>query len=158
MCFLMMAARFIAALRPPEPGAAHIVRPCRTCCSDPVRSVAKRRRQRGAVWVILDSGREISTGAGESDISAAEEALANHIGQKHRPDFGQGHPSRVLIADALSEYGEKHAPTTRRPDLIGGAIGKLIDFYGAPSSRVSNQFVVRGIRALAGESNRCTEC
>jgi integrase len=48
-----------------------------------------------------------------------------------RPDFGEGHPSQILIADALSEYGEKHAPTTRRPDLIGGAISKLIDFFGA---------------------------
>src|SRR5206468_2178858 len=47
-----------------------------------------------------------------------------------RPDFGEGHPTQVLIADALSEYGEKHAPTTRRPDLIGGAINKLLDFFG----------------------------
>jgi integrase len=99
----------------------------------------RHRRQRTAVWVILDHGREISTGAGESDISAAEEALAKHIGQKHRPDFGQGHPSQVLIADALSEYGEKHAPTTCRPDLIGGAISKLIDFFGArPIASVTN--------------------
>ena len=75
--------------------------------------------------VILDHGREISTGASESDISAAEEVLADHIGKKHRPDFGQGHPSQILIADALSEYGEKHAPATCRPDLIGGAISKL---------------------------------
>src|SRR6266446_10800345 len=95
------------------------------------RLYLRHRRQRAAVWVILDHGREISTGAGESDIGAAEEALASHIGQKHRPDFGEGHPSQVLIADALSEYGEKHAPTTRRPDLIGAAIGKLIDFFGA---------------------------
>jgi integrase len=94
------------------------------------RLYLRHRRQRAAVWVILDRGREISTGAGESDIDAAEEALANHIGQKHRQDFGEGHPSRVLIADALSEYGEKHAPTTHRPDLIGGAISKLIDFFG----------------------------
>jgi integrase len=35
----------------------------------------------------------------------------------------------VLVADALSEYGELHAPKTRRPDLIGGAIGKLVDFF-----------------------------
>jgi hypothetical protein len=97
------------------------------------RLYLRQRRQRTAVWFILDSGREISTGAGESDIGKAEEALASHIGRKHRPDFGQGHPSHVLIADALSEYGEKHAPTTRRPDLIGGAISKLIDFFGARS-------------------------
>jgi integrase len=95
------------------------------------RLYLRERRQRTTVWVILDHGREISTGAGESDISAAEEALANYIGEKHRPDFGAGHPSRVLLADALSEYGEKHAPTTCRPDLIGSAIGKLVDFFGA---------------------------
>jgi integrase len=94
------------------------------------RLYLRRHRQRAAVWVILDHGREISTGAGQGDIGAAEEALANYIGQKHRPDFGEGHPAQVLIADALSEYGEKHAPTTRRPDLIGGAISKLIDFFG----------------------------
>jgi hypothetical protein len=38
--------------------------------------------------------------------------------------------TRVLIADTLSEYGDNHARKTRRPDLIGGAIGKLIDFFG----------------------------
>jgi integrase len=108
------------------------------------RLYLRQRRERAAVWVILDRGREISTGAGESDIGAAEEALANHIGQKHRPDFGEGHPSRVLIADALSEYGEKHAPTTRRPDLIGGAIGKLLDFFAG-----------RAVAAVTGAS--CNE-
>jgi hypothetical protein len=95
------------------------------------RLYLRRRHHRTASWVILDHGGEIGTGAGESDIGAAEEALARYIGKKHRPDFGAGHPSQVLIADALSEYGEKHAPTTRRPDLIGGAISKLIDFFGA---------------------------
>src|SRR5947199_2054306 len=95
------------------------------------RLYLRRRRQRETVWVILDSGREISTGAGEGDIGAAEEALGSYIGQKRRPDFGEGHPSQVLIADALSEYGENHAPSTRRPDLIGGAISKLIDFFDA---------------------------
>jgi integrase len=94
------------------------------------RLYLRRRRGRAAVWVILDHGREIGTGAGQNDIGAAEEALAHHIGHKRRPDFGDGHPSQVLIADALSEYGEKHAPATRRPDLIGGAISKLLDFFG----------------------------
>ncbi len=115
------------------------------------RLYLRRHRQRAAVWVILDHGREISTGAGQGDIGAAEEALANHIGQKHRPDFGEGDPSLVLIADALAEYGEKHAPTTRRPDLIGGAIGKLIDFFGpraaaAVTSASCNEYVQWRVR------------
>ena len=90
----------------------------------------RRRRGRAAIWVILDHGREISTDAGEDDIGAAERALAQYISVKRRPDFGDGHPAKILIADALAEYGEKHAPTTRRPDLIGAAISKLLDFFG----------------------------
>lgn len=83
------------------------------------RLYLRRRCGRATVWVILDQGREISTGAGQNDIGAAEEALAAFIGDKRRPDFGEGHPAQVLIADALSEYGDTHAPTTRRPQLIG---------------------------------------
>ena len=95
------------------------------------RLYLRHRSQRAAVWVILDHGREISTGASESDSDAAEEALAKYISHKHRPQFGKGNPTEVLIADALSEYGENHAPITRRPDLVGGAISKLVDFFGA---------------------------
>ena len=100
----------------------------------PPRLYLRVRRGRAAHWVILDRGREIGTSAGKADIRAAEKALADHIALKRRPDFGDGHPAQVLIADALSEYGEKHAPRTRRPDLIGGAIGKLVDFFGGQST------------------------
>jgi len=89
----------------------------------------RRRRGRSAVWVILDHGSEISTGASEDDLRAAEEALADYIARHRRPDFGRGHPNQILVADVLSEYGERHGPTTRRPDLIGGAISKLLDFF-----------------------------
>jgi hypothetical protein len=34
------------------------------------RLYLRQRRKREAVWVILDHGHEISTGAGEGDISA----------------------------------------------------------------------------------------
>jgi integrase len=90
----------------------------------------RQRRGRDAVWVILDSGREISTGASAGDISAAEKVLADHIGRKRRPRFGDGQADQVLIADVLAEYGEVHGPKTRRPDLIGFAIAKLLDFFG----------------------------
>jgi integrase len=90
----------------------------------------RRRRGRAAQWVILDHGRELRTGAGENDLQAAENALARYIANKRRPQFGDGHPSRVLIADILADYGEHHGPTTKRADLIGGAINKLVEFFG----------------------------
>jgi hypothetical protein len=90
----------------------------------------RQRRGRDAIWVILDSGREISTGASAGDISAAEKVLADYIGRKRRPRFGNGQADEVLIADVLAEYGEVHGPKTHRPDLIGFAIAKLLDFFG----------------------------
>jgi integrase len=90
----------------------------------------RKRRGRTSHWVILDHGREIRTGAGEHDLGAAENALGQHLANKRRPQFGDGHPSGVLIADVLAEYGENHGPTTRRADLIGGAIAKLVEFFG----------------------------
>jgi len=89
----------------------------------------RKRPGRATQWVILDRGREIRTGAGESDISAAENTLASYLAEKRRPQFGDGHPGHILIADVLAEYGEVHGPTTRRPDLIGGAITKLLDYF-----------------------------
>src|SRR5262249_5799135 len=60
---------------------------------------------------------------------AAEEALENYLGRKHRPSFGDGHPARVAVADVLSAYAEKHGPTTGRPDLIASAVMKLGDYF-----------------------------
>ncbi len=89
----------------------------------------RKRWGRPAQWVILDHGREIRTGTGEHDLGAAENALAQYLANKRRPQFGDGHPSHVLVADVLAEYGEHHGPTTRRADLIGGAIIKLVEFF-----------------------------
>ena len=90
----------------------------------------RKRRGRIAQWVILDHGREFRAGAGEDDLRAAESALAEYLAAKRRPQFADGHPSKVLIADVLAEYGENHGPSTRRADLIGVAIGKLVEFFG----------------------------
>jgi integrase len=90
----------------------------------------RARHDRAAAWVIKHRGVEISTGAGKDDLAQAQKALAEYLNGRTRPAFGRGHPDQVLIADVLTEYGDKHAPTTRRPDLIGLAIDKLVDFWG----------------------------
>ncbi len=89
----------------------------------------RKRAGRAAQWVILDHGQEVRTDAGEHDLRAAENALGQYLANKRRPQFGDGHPSHVLIADVLAEYGENHGPTTRRADLIGHAIFKLVQFF-----------------------------
>jgi integrase len=94
------------------------------------RLYLRARSGREPTWVILDSGKEISTGAGDQDIRAAEAALEEYLSSRRHPNFGQGHPASVLIDDILAEYGEKHAPTTRRADLIGIAMGHLLGFFG----------------------------
>jgi integrase len=100
----------------------------------PPRLYLRKRRDSAAQWIILDAGRQIGTGASEGDRRKAEKALETYLGRKHKPDFSDGHPARVAIADALAAYSEKHAPTTRRPDLIGGAAIKLADFFAGKSA------------------------
>lgn len=89
------------------------------------------RADRAAVWVIKHRGIEYSTGAGKNDLARAEKALAEYLRAGSHPAFGDGHPDQVLIADVLAEYGDKHSRNTRRPDVIGLAIDKLVDFWGA---------------------------
>jgi integrase len=100
--------------------------------------VAPKTPRRADQWVILDAGRQIRTGAPAHDRRKAEKALERYLGRKHKPDFGDGHPARVAVADALAVYSEKHAPTTKRPDLIGSAALKLAEFFGSKNCAAIN--------------------
>jgi integrase len=90
----------------------------------------KARADRAGHWSILFGGTEYPTGAAKHEMGKAEAALAQFILDRAKPSFGKGHPDEVAIATVLTEYGDKHGPETRRPDLIGMAIGKLADFWG----------------------------
>jgi len=104
----------------------------------PPRLWLRKRRDGTDQWVILDAGRQIRTGAPAHDRRKAEKALERYLGRKHKPDFGDGHPARVAVADALAVYSEKHAPTTKRPDLIGSAALKLAEFFGSKNCAAIN--------------------
>lgn len=69
----------------------------------------RERKGRAGVWVIRDGESESSTGESLGRRGEAEKALAKYIGDKHTPDFGNGDPARVFIADALTLYNEGHA-------------------------------------------------
>lgn len=81
-------------------------------------------------WVIRDTGHpDIGTGCGLGERGAAERALEAYLTSKHRPDFGQGDPARVLITDVLTLYADERAGDTKRPDVAWSALPHLIEFF-----------------------------
>lgn len=70
----------------------------------PARLLLRRRAGRPATFVILDHGHEVGTGFGPEDQPSAEAALASYLADKHQPDFGDGDPRQVAVADVLTHY------------------------------------------------------
>lgn len=83
-------------------------------------------------WVILDphaQPREISTGAFKSDRATAEKRFAEYLAQKHKPYFGAGDPSEVLIADVLAFYAEHMAERKRGGDNLPSSLVHLGEYF-----------------------------
>ncbi len=97
----------------------------------PPRLYLRKRKGRDATYVILDRGCEISTGCGIGCGQEAEKALADYIGRKHAPEWRDGHPSRVLIADVIALYASEKAPKLAHPELVGFHVEHLIRYFGA---------------------------
>ena len=91
------------------------------------RLLLRNRPGREPVWVIKDGPTEISTGT--ADSGQAEIALAAHITKKNRQS-GPAKPDEMTVAEALSAYGEEHAPHCADPARIGYAIQALLPFWG----------------------------
>jgi len=92
----------------------------------PTRLWLREREGRPAVFVILDRGRQISTGCGVGEREAAEEALADYLGQRRIRERRAGDPSEVRIADILNLYVTDRAPTLRRPDIVASVVPLLL--------------------------------
>lgn len=82
----------------------------------PPRLWLRKRDRREPVYVILDGGREISTGCGPDRSREAEEALAQYLALKHEPDFADGDPRRIFVADCLTYYLETLHANHRGPE------------------------------------------
>lgn len=90
------------------------------------------RDDRASVWVILDGGKEISTGCGQGDVAGAEKFLADYVAKKHDPKktARQGDPNQIAVADAISIYWQEHAQKLDRPKAIKKRLDTLLDFFG----------------------------
>jgi integrase len=84
------------------------------------------------VWVILDGGKEVSTGFGQGDLAGAEQAFAGYVAKKHDPRKAvrQGDPNQVRVADAISVYWIERAQKLSRPETIHKRLDTLLDFFG----------------------------
>jgi hypothetical protein len=92
------------------------------------------RDDRAAIWVILDRGREISTGCSKSDLAGAEQTLADYVAQKHDPKASRkGDPNKVRVADTLIIYYQDKVlrENLPRPKAIKKRLDDLNEFFGA---------------------------
>src|SRR5262245_44888569 len=95
-----------------------------------------RRDQHGriveqAVWVIRDGGIKRSTGFGEGETAAAEQALADYIAAKYRaPRISNRDPAACKVADVIAIYAEDVAHKHARPQETAARLGRILDFFG----------------------------
>lgn len=96
----------------------------------PPRLYLRERDGRDPVFVILDRGHEIGTGCGPDRQSEAEEAFARYLAAKHVPNFGDGDPDRVAVADVMTLYIDQVAISHAHPELVDYHAGPLLDHFG----------------------------
>lgn len=80
-------------------------------------------------WFIKDGTERIPTGCGESEVTAAQEKLAEYIASQYQPQRG-GRASEVTIGDVILVYIEDKANKTARPKETLAMLGRLNDFFG----------------------------
>lgn len=94
------------------------------------------RGDRAAIFVILDRGKEVSTGCGASDLDGAERAFRAYLEEKHDPAsaISDRHPNQIAVADAVALYWKGHVTKPgkelARPEAIRARLNHLLDFFG----------------------------
>lgn len=96
------------------------------------------RVDRGATWVILDRGREISTGCSEGDNEGAERALARYLAEKYqRPKSGSS-LAEIPVAAVLEIYIKEHGTKVARLANITASTDPLLDWWGSKDHMLSD--------------------
>jgi len=90
------------------------------------------RRDRAAVYVIIDGSREIGTGCGADRAGDAEAALAAYLAAKYTPPRTPGAGlGDILIADVMTAYLREHAAHTASAEFIAHTAAPIIAWWGA---------------------------
>jgi len=85
-----------------------------------------------AAWIILDGGRQFSTGVKADDLDGANKALAAYIGQKYTAAARSGprKAENVPVADVLHLYLDDVVPKHADPAQTKRRIKRLHKFFG----------------------------
>jgi integrase len=98
----------------------------------PARKAGKGKPHRSAVWIILDRGRQISTGCIEGqDSAAAQAALAEYIQNQYQPSRKERDIESIAIADVLSIYEEDKGRFQANQAKFYERLGRLNEFWGS---------------------------
>ena len=96
----------------------------------PRKAKGGRTAEKG-VYVILDGGRQHSTGCGKGDREGAERALAEFVTAKHQVPRRRREIDASPLADVLNIYLQNHVPTLNTAAKATGRIERLLDWWGA---------------------------
>jgi integrase len=85
-----------------------------------------------SMWVILDRGRQISTGCDPDDVDGAQRALAAYLNEKHiqAARSGTRSPDYIPVVDVLTLYARDKVPNHKNPRRSAHALRRLGDFFG----------------------------
>src|SRR5262249_15791542 len=86
----------------------------------PEPTLQQRKLTHAATWIILDGGRQISTGLDASDLVGRDKAFADYIKRKHTASITRGPRSaeNIPVADVLNLYVRDVVPKHSNPKKI----------------------------------------
>lgn len=92
---------------------------------------ADEHGRHSSIWIILDGGRQISTGCDVDDVAGAQRALAAYLNEKHVQCARSGPRTtdQIPVADVLTLYARDVAPSHRDPRRTAHALKRLGDFF-----------------------------
>lgn len=89
-------------------------------------------KDRDAVWIILDGGKQHGTGCSAADVQGAQEALSEHIARQFivAPKQTGRAAKEVQVAEVIAHYLSVKADAARRPTELAARAEALLAFWG----------------------------
>jgi integrase len=90
---------------------------------------------RASVWIILNGGKQTSTGCGKEDREGAERFLQEHLTSQfaQAPKSKQRAAEDIYIAEVVATYLSVKGMTVARPAALAQRMNKVLDWWGEKS-------------------------